>query len=49
MTDRRKDSMGVLLLAVVCCVLAGSLEVVDHLEKQLFHLDNFIWHKMIND
>ena len=19
------------------------------LEKQLFHLDNFIWHKMIND
>ena len=23
--------------------------VVDHLEKQLFHLDNFIWHKMIND
>ena len=24
MTGRRKDSMGVFLLAVVCCVLAGS-------------------------
>ena len=29
-------------------IIAHS-EVVDHLKKQLFHLDNFIGHKMIND
>ena len=26
-----------------------SVAVNTTLEKQLFHLDNFIWHKMIND
>ena len=32
----------------ISCIIAHS-EVVDHLKKQLFHLDNFIGHKMIND
>ena len=35
------------ITAVRCAV--GVTEGFEVLEKQLFHLDNFIWHKMIND